>query len=136
MTVPVNKPNTVKMQPFADPSGYRARFKGIQGTALAGQVSNIDHTLAAERWIDGVELFQEGAAQGDFVDFQVVHPQAGVLDQFGESWVIDHAICKQGAVVLSYPAKVPAGLTIRIRYTSTGGSNVWVGANLRLHMKT
>jgi hypothetical protein len=127
-------PTTLK--PFAVADGFRARFKGVSGTAVAGTTTNIDHVLSEERWIDGVELSQVGAAVGDTVNFQVVHPTYGVVDEFGASWNIDSASCKQGAVVISYPAKLLAGLTIRCAYTSVGEADVWVGVNLRLHKKT
>lgn len=129
-------PDIQTLRPFADPCGHRARFKGYSGTAAAGVTTNLDYTLPAERWIDGVELSQDGAAKGDTVHFQIVHPTYGVVDQFGDSWNIDHTSGKQGAVLLSYPAKIPAGLAIRCAYSSTGTDPVWVGVNLRLHMRT
>lgn len=126
----------LSLKPFADADGFRARFKGVKGTVTAGTTTNLDHVLTEERWIDGVEITHVGGAPGDTVNFQIVHPIAGVLDQFGETWNIDSTAGKQGAVVLSYPAKIPAGLTIRCAYTSVGETNVWIGVNLRLHKKT
>jgi len=122
--------------PFSDPSGFRARFKGINGTVPFGTIANIDHTLTAERWIDGVELLVKDANCGDTAKLQIVHPTAGIVDEFGSTWNIDSASGKQNPVVLSYPAKLAAGLTIRTEYNSTGTADVWVGVNLRLHMKT
>ena len=124
------------LMPFASANGFRARFKGINGTAAFGATTNIEHPLTEERWIDGVEVTHVGAAQGDTVNFQIVHPTYGVVDAFGSSWNIDSTIGKQGAVVLNYPAKLAAGLTIRCAYVSVGTINVWVGINLRLHKKT
>lgn len=130
-----NAPLANALMPFAAANGYRARFKGITGTALFGVTTNIDHALAEERWIDGVEVMQVGAAKGDTVHFQIVHPTLGVVDTFGETWNIDSTTGKQGAVVLSYPAKLVAGLSVRCAYNSVGTANVWVGINLRLHKK-
>lgn len=129
-----NKP--IGHRPFADAHGFRARFKGVAFTVTAGQVSNLDYTLSEERWIDGVELIQDNAIFGDSVKFQVVHPTYGILDEFGSDWIIDASIGKQNPVILSYPAKIPAGLTIRIIYNSIGNTDVWLGVNLRLHKKT
>lgn len=126
----------VVLKPFADADGFRARFKGISGIAAFGVTTNLDYVLTEERWIDGVEIIHIGAAQGDTVNFQIVHPTYGVVDEFGSSWNIDSTVGKQGAVVLSYPAKLIAGLTIRCAYISVGIANVWVGINLRLHKKT
>lgn len=122
--------------PFSDPSGFRARFKGISGTMVNSSTSNLDLVLAEERWIDGVELMQVGAEKGDTVSFQVVHPTYGVVDTFGENWNVESTDGKQNPVVLSYPAKLAAGLTIRAAYTSVGVVDVWLGLNLRLHVKT
>lgn len=124
------------LMPFAAANGYRARFKGVSGTAAFGVTTNIDHLLAEERWIDGVEVMHVGAAKGDTVNFQIVHPTAGVVDPLGETWNIDSTVGKQGTVLLSYPAKLAAGLTIRCAYVSVGTVNAWVGINLRLHKKT
>lgn len=129
-----NKP--IGARPFADAYGFRARFKGVDFTATAGQVSNLDYTLSEERWIDGVDLIQNGAAIGDYVKFQVVHPVYGVLDEFGDSWFIDPSKGEQNPVILSYPAKIPAGLKIRVAYHSGGQADVWLAVNLRLHKKT
>jgi hypothetical protein len=129
-------PGPVQLKPFATADGFRARFTGFSGTADYGTTTALDYTLSAERWIDGVELLVSGAAQGDYVNFQVVHPQAGVLDTFGATWYVDHERCKQTVVVLSYPARLVAGLIIRVSYVSVGTADVWVAANLRLHEKT
>lgn len=129
-------PDIQTLKPFADANGFRARFKGVSGTMAAGTSTNLDHVLAEERWIDGIEVHQIGAAAGDNLMFQIVHPQAGVLDEFGSNWFIDSSTGKQNPVIVSYPAKIPAGLTIRTVYNSVGGSSVWLGVNLRLHKKT
>lgn len=125
------------LKPFANADGFRARFKGISAIVPFGVTTNIDYTLAEERWIDGVEILHVDAAMGDTANFQIVHPTYGVVDTFGTSWNIDSTVGKQGAVVLNYPAKLAAGLTIRCAYMSVGTTtNVWVGINLRLHKKT
>jgi hypothetical protein len=129
-------PDLQTLKPFADADGFRARFKGVAGTMNYGTTTNLDYTLSEERYIDGVEILQNNAAVGDSVKFQVVHPTYGVLDEFGDSWYINASAGFQSPVILSYPAKIPAGLTIRVVYNSVGNTNVWLGANLRLHKKT
>lgn len=124
------------IKPFADADGFRARFKGISGTAAYGQTTNIEHTLEEDRWIDGAQLMHVGAAVGDTVNFQIVHPTEGVVDPLGDTWNVDSTVGAQAPVVISYPAKLAAGLTIRCAYNSVGTADVWVGVNLRLHKKT
>jgi hypothetical protein len=132
---PVTGQHVVLTKPFAASDGFRFRGKGIAGTAIAGAVTNIDYTLPAERWLNGAELILKNHVIGDKVDFQVVHPDGvTVLDNFGEDWYVSEDQA-QSPVILSYPAKIPQGIIIRVKYTSTGQANVIVKCNLLLHWK-
>lgn len=128
-------PRTESASPFSATGGFFARFTGMEGVAAFGTNTNIDYVLTEERWINGVRIIAKGAAWGDYLKFQVIHPTYGVLNEFGTKWYIDADNAKQGDVVVPYPAKIPAGLTIRLLYTSVGTVDVNVYANLYLHKK-
>lgn len=121
--------------PFTNTGGFFARLTGIEGVATFGTTTAIDYILTEERYINGVRLLTKGAAWGDYIKFQVVHPVYGVLNEFGTKWYIDADNAKQEDVLVPYPARLPAGLTVRILYTSVGTENITVYANLYLHKK-
>ena len=132
----------VRPRAFHSSDGFRARFKGaLAGTANKNNITDIDYLVSEERYITGVRLIACDAVIGDSVDFQIVDKDnilgygAGVvLDTFGESWWIDPTTPTQPDVVVSYPAKILAGLYIRVKYTSIGtADDVDVRANLYLH---
>ena len=146
-------------KPFADAKGFRARFKGISGIATAGQTTNIDYTLSEERYITGVRLLVKDCAFGDNVDLEIVdttytyagilysaddngtawsvsQPNGVVLDRFGESWYVANDGETQPDVVVPYPARLLAGLTVRIIYHSVGLINSDLKANIYLHWKS
>lgn len=129
-----------KSAAFNDACNFRARFKGITGIAMAGTTTNIDYKITEERYINGVRLILSDHADGDYLDFEVVDIDnilglgAGtVLDQFGSNWFVDDSSKTQPDVIVPYPAKIISGLYIRLKYTSTGITNVNVKANLYLH---
>lgn len=129
---------------FANSDGFRARFKGISGTAAQDTTTDIDYKLTEERYINGVRLIADNHVMGDKVDFQVVDVDnilgygAGVvLDEFGKDWYLDPNVCTQPDVLVPYPAKILANLYIRLKYHSVGTSNdVDLKCNLFLHKKS
>lgn len=131
-------------KPFADPIGFRARMKGVKGTATKNTSTNIDYKLTEDRWINGVQIILKDHEFEDTVKFQIVDVDnifgygAGlVLDEFGSDWNLSSDKQDQGIYVLSYPAKILANLYIRIVYISTGTVNdVRATINYFLHKKT
>lgn len=128
--------------PFSDSDGFRARLKGFSGTATLGQTTNIDYLVSEERYINGAQLILQNQVFGDKVNFEIVDVDdilglgAGtVLDTFAEDWFIDSSNMNQQIIKIEYPAKILAGLYVRVKYTSTGASNVDVRCNLLLHKK-
>lgn len=129
---------------FSDANGFRARFKGITGTATKTTTTNIDYKMPEDRYINGVRLIMKNHEDGDYVKFQVVdvdnilgYGAGTVLDEFGDTWYVDSASDTQPDVIVPYPAKILKDLYIRIIYNSTGTTNdVTVRANLYLHKKT
>ena len=143
-----------KRKVFDDPDNFRARFTGLIGQATAGQSTNIELQIAAERYINGVRLILDGHTVDDTLHFEIVDKDGigvalgwytqqqfdamgeYVADRFGQDWNIDHTIATQPDVIVPYPAKIYAGLYVRIIYNSAGQSNVKVKANLYLHWKS
>lgn len=134
----------LKSYPFTDACNFRARFKGISGTATKNTSTNIDYLIDEERYINGVRLILKNHVDGDFIHFEVVDVDnilgygAGVvLDRFGDNWYIDEDIKTQPDIIVQYPAKIAEGLYLRIVYTSIGLVNdVNIKANLYLHWKS
>lgn len=103
--------------------------KGIAGAAAPGVSTNFDLTVVDDDLVATGSLIVIGAAQGDTVDFQIVHPLAGVQIQPITDWYIDPSMSFQKVPSSWYPAKVPAGLILRVIYHSVGVNPVWVAIN-------
>jgi hypothetical protein len=112
---------------------------GISGTASAGTTTNIDHALTDDSLLTGAQVLTDNAAFGDSITFQVVDvngvvfPAGTVLGQFVTNWKLRSDSQEQISLQVPYPAKVYAGLYLRLIYTSTGASNVAVAINYSLH---
>lgn len=112
--------------------------QGVSITCAAGVTTDLDYTLADDCLLTGLELIVNSGNYGDSVNFQVVdttgftgYPAGTVLDQFATNWNIAPVSDTQFDVI--YPAKIIAGLTLRVVYTSTGSSAVFVAINYKLH---
>lgn len=107
--------------------------KGVSGTAIAGQSTNLDLELADDVLMTGGVFMAQNAAQGDKVDFQVLAPdgQGGhvVVAQFIKDWFLDPTVVQQPIPKSAYPAKLVTGLILRVIYHSVGESNVWMAVN-------
>lgn len=131
-----------RQRAFANADGFRVRFKGISGTATNSTSTNIDYCVLEERYINGIRLILTDHHTDDAINFQIVDVDnvlgygAGlVLDEFGSTWSIDSTVSTQSDVIVPYPAKIIAGLYIRLVYISAGSVDVKVKANLYLHKK-
>lgn len=131
------------IKPFADATGFRARFQGFNGTATAGQTTDVDFLIEEERYINGGTLFLYGHSVEDSFSYQVVdidnvigYGAGVVLDEFIKDWSVDSEMANQGTYEVQYPARIYAGLYVRIKYVSTGLSDIKIKLNLLLHKKT
>jgi hypothetical protein len=112
--------------------------QGASTTIIAGQISNLDVTLTDDCLLTGLEVVINNGNYGDYINFQVVdptgftgHPAGTVLLQPASNWYVAPVYENQYDIV--YPAKIVTGLTLRIIYTSTGSSNVFLAINYKLH---
>jgi hypothetical protein len=114
--------------------------KNAQGVSIiipAGTDVSIDLLLTDDTLVTGADCLVKGAIAGDTVDFQIYGPNpltgiSGVLNQFVTKWFINPDSTQQSTPHSNYPAKIPAGLTLRIIYHSTGTTDVWFAANYNL----
>jgi|SRR6185503_4441510 len=133
----------IQQKPFGDNIGFRARLLGINQTALANTLSNIDLKMTEDRYINGAKLILKNHKFGDTIDFQIVDKDNVlgmgsnlVLDEFVSNWNVSEDKQDQGDYIVSYLARIPQNLYIRLVYTSTGNTDVSVCLNLYLHKKT
>jgi len=93
------------------------KFAGLSATGAAlGAVTNIDKSLGFDVALTGAVLLVKGGRFGDRVSLQVVHPAAGVLEEFVTDWYVTEDAQKQFEIQLNYPANVPTGLILRVVY--------------------
>lgn len=99
----------------------------MMGTVLPGTTQNIDLTLTEDHLLTGATLILTNASSDDEVKFQIVMGTT-VVNQFIDWYAKD--LDKD----IGYPAKIPAGLIIRVVYKNTNTTNsVKVRVNLNLH---
>jgi len=112
---------------------------GVSGTLTAHTTSNLDLLMSDDCLITGAWLVVNGGNYGDYACLQVVDVSGAfsgtpntVLNQFMTNWYLPPSTDTQFDLV--YPAKIYAGLTIRVVYTSTGLiTPPFVAVNYKLH---
>jgi len=131
----------VRTRAFVNTDGFRFRGASFTGTATAGQSTSIDFKLIDDRYCNGGRLLVSQTGQEDQITFQVVDKDnilgygAGVvLDQFIDGYYIPASDTLE--VKLDYPAKIIAGLYMRLIYKNTSLTDTIVKCNLFLHWKT
>lgn len=126
--------------PFSDSGGFRFRGTSFKDTVATNTTKDIDFKIEQERWINGGRALIDNIGEDDQVTFQVVDKDnifgfgAGVvLDEF----ISGYYVPQDGnlEVNLAYPARIIAGLYIRLKYTSTHASGCTLKCNLYLHWK-
>ena len=104
--------------------------------ALQAGVANqqIDLALTDDHYITGAVLRVANAAFGDTASAQVIMPDGvTVAAQFITNWSMRSDAQEQFNFETSYPAKVPAGLILRLVYNSIGNQPPTVAINYDLH---
>lgn len=108
--------------------------KGVSQTCEALETTNIDLLLTDDVLLASGSLTCIGATSGDKVHFQIIAVDGEdetIVDQYVTDWFINSTTAKQEVPRSSVPAKIPAGMVIRLVYVSTGG-DVWVAVNYDL----
>lgn len=120
--------------------GLNFNGNGVAMTVTANTTTNIDFKVTSDNIINGLTLLVKAANTGDYATFQVVdvdnilgYGAGTVLNQFGTNWYIDASVQMQSIPRIPYPAKIIAGLYLRLVYTSTAVTAPWVAANYHLH---
>ena len=104
--------------------------EGFEFTVAAGTTQNLDIAIADDALVMTSCILIDGAVKGDYWTMQVIHPIAGVVFQGVTGWRVDFTTLNQPLPKANFPAKIFAGLTLRIVYTSVGVNPVWVCVNL------
>ena len=110
----------IRLHAIPAPINEHARLTGCFSCTNS---ATVDYTLTEARLLDGASYVYEGSI-GAKITLQVVHPQAGVVDEF----VTDYYLLPHETIRL-YKAKLSAGLTIRLIFTGVGEFR----GNLYLH---
>jgi hypothetical protein len=138
--LPIGKILATESVPFANPSGFRFRGASFSGTVSGESTADIDYEITQERWINGGRLLVSTIGPEDRITFQVVDKNnvlglgvGVVLDEF----IKDYFVPDTGnlEVRLDYPARIIAGLFLRLKYTNSNSSSITVKCNLYLHWK-
>lgn len=133
---------TVTTYALSDSTGLNFRGKGIEGTITAGQTQNIDYKLTEDRDFDEIVIVLKDHVFGDKADLQfvdvdgVAYPAGTVLATFFYDYFFAADQQNQGILKVDYTGNLLANFYLRIKYYSTGGTDVKVKANLFLHKKT
>lgn len=114
--------------------------QGAGGIQSPNQTNNIDYLLTDDCLITGAWLVANNGNYGDHASFQVLDTAAGtytgtpygVINQFITNWFIPPTTSVQ--FDMAYPAKIYAGMTLRLEYTSTALLLApFVAINYKLH---
>lgn len=116
-------------------------FIGNQFTIPKGTTYNCDYKILDDLLVDGGRIIATNVVAGDSVTCQVIDKDnilgygAGfVLNQFVTTWYLVPGQNLQWDFTVNYPAKVYAGLWIRVIYNSVGTeTDPWVAINYKLH---
>lgn len=133
---------TVTTFALTDSAGLNFRGKGIEGTITAGQTQNIDYKLPEAREFDEIIVVLYNHAFGDKADLQfvdvdgVVYPAGTVLATFFYDYYFAADQQHQGLIKIAYTGSLMKDCYLRVKYYSTGGTDVKVKANLFLHKQS
>lgn len=132
----------VKVQSFANADGFSFKGKGTSGTATAGTTSDIDYKFTEELYTNGADLILNNNVIGDKITIEIIdidgvyYPANTVLSTYVKDWYISPASNYVSETRIEYPSKIAKDLYFRVKYTSTGGTDVIVYINLFLHKKS
>jgi hypothetical protein len=130
----------VRPRAFTNSDGFRFRGASFIGSVASNSTENIDYKITAERYINGGRLIVDNIGQNDKFTFQVIdldnifgYGAGVVLDEFIKDYYIPMDATLE--IKLDYPAKIYAGLYLRLKYTSSHANGCNIKCNLFLHWK-
>jgi hypothetical protein len=92
--------------------------KGVYGSCSESTTENIDFVLTDDVLLTGGIMRVKNGKFQDKITLQVIHPVAGVVNEFITDFGINEDAQKQFDISLPYGAKLPAGLSIRCVFTA------------------
>ena len=95
-----------------------------------GTTQNLDILITDDALLMDSCILIDDAARGDKWTMQIIHPVSGVVFQGVTNWRVDYKSVNQPIPKANFPAKIFAGLTLRLVYQSVGANDVWVCINL------
>jgi len=116
---------------------YRFLGDSFSGTATKNTTTSFDYQLDETRMIYGAEMVYENSCFGDFIEMMLVDVD-NILG-YGNDFVVATWIKKwfvpmnqnYWVVKSDMTSSIPAGLYVRLKYTSTGNTqDVNLGVNL------
>jgi hypothetical protein len=134
--------STVKLPQIAQfaSTNVNSANQGIMATAPAGTTTNVDLKLTDDCFLTGGILRTLNSTFGDYTAFQVVdvdnmlgYGAGTVLGQYTTCWYMRSDAQEQVNENTPYPAKVLAGLYLRVIYVSIGTTDVTITVMYRLH---
>ena len=111
--------------------------KGVKSTVPSGTTYDLDMRVADDALITGAWVVTLGSEFGDLASFQIVDvdgiytPAGTVLNTFITDWNLVGDVNID--MDIQYPAKIFAGLYLRLKYTSVGPTDIKLAANWKLH---
>ena len=121
-------------------SKLQLAVKGVHSSFTAGSITALDLKLTDDHLLTGGTILVKDGSIGDSISLQVVdvdniigYGANVVLSEFVTNWYVSTDSQKQIDLSINYPAKILAGLYIRLKYNSTGITAGSVSANYLLH---
>jgi len=111
----------VKDQPFTK-AGRQFIVTGARFECALNSVTPCDTSFAEERELQGARLCVKNGTDGDFVHFEVVHPQAGVVLVWAQHIYVKPGEGIRDEYVTGDSKTLAAGLVLRMTYHSVGTS--------------
>jgi hypothetical protein len=130
--------STTRPYAFATSGNIRTRFVGFGPyTFPAGQATSVTEPVTEPIFLQGGYFWMQGPARGDTVTLEVVDVDdvlGGGANTVVSTYVAAMPVAPwdhTGELAAPTAGNIPAGLYLRITYTSTGASDVHMGVTYR-----
>ena len=129
--------SSISMRAWANAQGYKTRFQGYAYQFPAGATTSFDQVLSTPVLFQGGYFWVKNPAMGDTVSLDVVDVDdilGGGPGAVVSPYVTDMPVAPwdhQQELESPTAGQIPAGLYLRITYTSTGADAVDLGVTYR-----